>query len=102
MREPDVLAERLGEDVELYALEELACTGFDECSVRVRFTYTLDSGEEISREYPPVKISEQYGAGWLRQYCEDFFTYEAFPAVKERGETPKLKSMNFALIFPGD
>ena len=89
----------VGESAELVALEELAYRGETEWDVVLDLAYVFDNDDVIVRRFERVPIDYYDGAGWIRQYIEDFYREDVMPGAAERGETPCAENLDFTIYF---
>jgi len=89
-------AQEFAEDVALCVIGEYG--HYPSRHIDFKLTYRFDSGGEISRFFPSVKIF--YVQRSLYLMAEEFFSKEAFPAAESRGETPKKENMDFRVYVP--
>jgi len=89
----------VSEGAELAALEELAYRGETDREVVLDLAYVFDNDDVIVRRFERVPIDCYDGAGWIRQYIEDFYREDVIPGANIRGETPRPENLDFTIYF---
>jgi hypothetical protein len=89
----------VGESAELVALEELASRGDPNGDVVLDVAYVFDNDDVIVRRFERVPVDYYDGAGWIRQYIEDFYREDVMPGAAKRGEDPRPENIDFIIYF---